>query len=332
MSSCHSMGDELIRLTPGGRVYDCEDQETIHMKYLLLLPILGNTPEIEIDEADFWALIEAKKVLSNCLSMEKKYEILLSNYLDFEQQILQVTASHMIRGTPRSVPETHQMMSLDVRLMIDLRLVNLLSSARLYVDHLPGHIRGCLPGQSDTTWLVKSLCAAEYESKLEYRFMEALRNHVQHRGLAVHEVGLPWRLTDPGGERLREYSLRILSLKSRFELEGKFKKQVLNEIPDEIDLKSATRCYIESLSNIHIELRKLIDNSVAQSRRKIEDAFCLYHRSYDREVTSLKIWKLIGEEIVKSEWLFLGGDDIRKKLQARNGSLSNLDKRFVTNK
>ena len=58
------------------------------MKYLLLLPILGNTPEIEIDEANFLALIKAKKVLSNCLSIEKKYEILISNYLDFEQQIL----------------------------------------------------------------------------------------------------------------------------------------------------------------------------------------------------------------------------------------------------
>ena len=302
------------------------------MKYILWSPIAGDTPKVEIDEADYWALIEAKKVLFSCLSIEKKYEILLSNYLEFEQQILHVTASRMIRSFPPSVYEAHLMIDLDVRLMMDLRLVNLLTSARLYLDHLSGHMKECLPRESYTTCPVGSLRAVEYESKPEYRFMEALRNHVQHRGLAVHLVKLPEGWTDIGEEGLLEFSLGILSLKSVFESDGKFKRRVLNEIQDETDLKLATRCYIESLSNIHIKIRELIADSVSQSRRKIEDAFCQYQEEYKRDVTMLQMWHVVGEKIVESDSLFLEGDDIRKKLQERNGKLSNLHKRFATNK
>jgi len=189
------------------------------MRYILCLPFLGETREVEIDEADYWALIEAKKVLFNCFSIEKKYEILLSNYLEFEQQILHVTASQMIRGLPPSTYEARQTIELDIRLMIDLRLVNLLTSARLYLDHLSGHIRECLPQQSNITCLVKSLCSVEYDNRPEYRFMEALRNHVQHRGLAVHLVKLLSRWTDPSEEGLLEYSLGILSLKLEWQSE-----------------------------------------------------------------------------------------------------------------
>ncbi len=302
------------------------------MKYILHLQTKRDAPQVEIDEENYRALLEAKKVLFNCLSIEKKYEILLSNYLEFEQQILHVTASQMIRDFPRSTNEAYLLIDLEVRLMIDLRLVNLLTSARMYLDHLSGHLRECLPHKSDTKSVIKSLRSAEYESKVEYRFMEELRNHVQHRGLAVHMVKLPKQWTDCGEERLLEFSLGILSQKSELELDKGFKKQVLDEIPNEVDLKLFTRSYIESLSNIHMEIRKLIKDSVAQSRRKIKEAFCQYQTNYNENVKLLEVLKVDGEEIVKSESLFLERDDIRKKLEERNGSLTNLQKRIATNK
>lgn len=302
------------------------------MKYLLHLPTASDSPELEIEEENYRALMEAKKVLFNCLSIEKKYEILLSNYLEFEQEILRVTTSQMIRQFPSSNYDAYRMIDLDVRLMIDLRLVNLLTSARLYLDHLSGHMRECLPHKSDTKSVINSLRSAEFESKVEYKFMEELRNHVQHRGLAVHVVRLPKRWRDFGEERLLEFSLGILSQKSELESDEGFKKQVLDEIPDEVDLKLFTRSYIESFSNIHLEIRKQIADSVAQSRRKIEEAFCRYQKEYNREVKLLEVLNVDGGQIVKSESLLLERDNIRRKLEERNGSLLNLHKRFVTNK
>lgn len=81
-----------------------------------------------------------------------------------------------------------------------------------------------------------------------------------------------------------------------------------------------------------MEIRKLIKDSVAQSRRKIKEAFCQYQTNYNENVKLLEVLKVDGEEIVKSESLFLERDDIRKKLEERNGSLTNLQKRIATNK
>jgi len=115
-------------------------------------------------------------------------------------------------------------------------------------------------------------------------------------------------------------------------LDEKFKKQVLNEIPNEVDLKLTTRSYVESLSNIHTEIRKQIASSVNQSRRIIDDAFRHFPKEDDQEVNLLQVLQVDGKEVVKSDSLFLENDDIRKKLEGRNAKLSNLHLRFATNR
>lgn len=292
------------------------------MKYLLLLPVLGDTPEIEIDESTYLAYKDAKEVLLNCLAIEKKYEMLLLNYLELEQQGWQIASSRMIRGFPDSFFED--------RLMLDLRLANLLTTARIYLDQLPGHVRECLPHQCNTVSTVKTLCAAEYDSKWEYRFMEALRNHVQHHGLPVHFISSTLRRTEPGEDGLTEYSLKFASQKSKLKKNGKFKQQVLDEISDEVDLKLVTRCYVESLSNVHIEIRKHIAESVDQARQRIEDAFCQYREVYEERLIWLEAQKVDGSEVTEKVSLLLSNDDIRIQLQRRNSRLSNLQRSFAT--
>lgn len=301
------------------------------MKYFLILPVLGDTPEIEISKTDYLVCREAKKVLFGCLAIEKKYEILLSNYLELEQEILHVTATHMVRGIPRSPHDFRLMMDLDFKLMIDLRLVNLLTSTRLYLDHLSGHVRDCLPRQSDVEKDVKAFCAAEYDRNWKYRFMEALRNHVQHRGLAVHEVSLSEGYTVLEGERLIKHSLDFRTLKSELAMDGNFKRAVLDEIPQKVHLKLATRSYVESLSKVHSEVRNLIRGSVEQARQTVEDAFCQYKEVYGNDVEWLEVQKRDGERVIEKDSLLLWGDEIRRKLQERNSRLSQLQIRFASN-
>ncbi len=302
------------------------------MRCYLVLPSMGDALENEIDEETYLSLKTAMGVLSNCLAMEKKYEILLSNFLELEQQILQVTSLQMIRGTPHLPHEFYHMVDVDIRLMLDLRLVNLLTSARLYLDQLSGHLRDCLPNRCNTDSIVSSFRAAEYDSKLEYRFMEALRNHVQHRGLAVHDIVLARGWTELQGDRFIEYTLRFASLKSQLEMEGKFKQQVLDEIPERVDLKLASRSYIESLSNVHIGIRELIAESVEKSRKTIEDVFLKLKNENEIDVTWLEACQFDGSEISDRTPITLRGDDIRLQLQSRNHKLTNLQKRFATNR
>ncbi len=81
--------------------------------------------------------------------------------------------------------------------------------------------------------------------------MEALRNHVQHYGLPVHWVSTGSRWTSPEADGLMEFSVDLLAVRTRLAEDGTFKKEVLAELSERIDLKAAVRRYLESIGTVH---------------------------------------------------------------------------------
>lgn len=295
------------------------------MKYFLRLDTIGEAPLIEIDEEAYLAYKQAVTILSNCLDIEEKYEILILGYLEFERQILELATQNMVRrdlGYPRFF---------QIRLLMNARLAHLLTSARSYIEQLHRHAKRCAPSRDDVKQTVKGFFSAEYDSCLEYMFMEALRNHVQHHGLAVHQTALPSRWTEVGNNGLIEFGLEITSLRSEFEANNEFKKEVLHLLPNTVDLIRATRRYIECLSNVHEKTRELIAEPVAQARHRIEDAQQQYAKFHEGSLLGLSAFKLSdsGNDKVL---LLLEWDNIRIELQQKNKRLINLHKRVVTNK
>ena len=301
------------------------------MKYILRKSDLSDVPEIEISEESYAAYKESRSILLNCLAIEENYEILISSYLDLEKQILEATTVRMLRG--------HLGYSdfFDVQLALNIRLVNLLTSSRLYVDYLPQHVRECIPHRDDAKMLVKSILKKEYHENYEYRFMDALRNSVQHCGLPVHWTSSGAEWTDLGKDGLSEdsmleYYLEFAAKRSSLEEDGGFKRAVLNEIPDKVDLKATTRCYIESLSKIHNTVRELIQESVQKSRLKLEDAHSQYSKIYSESLVGLCACKTDDQKLVETVLLMLDWDNVRVELQKRNRKLVNLRKWYVTGK
>lgn len=286
----------------------------------------ASTPECEIDEVLFHACKQSKEILSRCLAIEEKYEILLSNYLELENQILQSTTSYMVRG------QLDYSSFFDLRLTLNIRLVNLLTSVRLYIDQIQSDVKGCLPNHYGINEIVKVLFSQHYDNNLNYRFMEALRNYTQHNGLAVHWTALPSRWTELGEKGLLEYNLEFGTHKAILLQDNKFKKQVLVEIPDQIDLKIATRSYIESMSDIHKSVRELIFDSVAKARSTIDSAYQQYEQIWDESLVGLSIYKYDGVRIIENIPLVREWDDIRIQLQKRNSHLVNLHKRYASGK
>lgn len=159
------------------------------MFYQLRIHATGKYPEIEIDEVKFCSIVEARNVLSAAMAVEEKYELLVSNYIELEKELLKVAADDMIyRDRDYSV-------FFDIRLLFNQRLVNLLTSSRLYIDQIQQHIKTCLPNDLEASINVKGFFSKEYDAHFEYQFMEALRNFVQHRGLAVHSTNHSSRWT-----------------------------------------------------------------------------------------------------------------------------------------
>ncbi len=67
------------------------------MKYCLTKRVGGYPSEIKISGAEFLSLKNAKISLLSGLAIEEIYDVLLSNYEDFEFEILKLTTKLMIR-------------------------------------------------------------------------------------------------------------------------------------------------------------------------------------------------------------------------------------------
>jgi len=294
------------------------------MKYILRKAVLGRVPEIKITAKQYSDLEKARNILSNALAIEEKYEIVISNYLDFEREILNTTVEDMVRGY------ADYFNCFEVRLHLNIRLINLLTACRLYVDQLNQNVRVCIPNISNAKEIVRGLLSKEYDESKEYRFMEALRNYTQHRGIPVHWTCQGGRWTSLENDGLVEYYMEVASQRFYLEKDANFKKQVLAEMDEKVDLKAATRSYIETLSNIHESVRTTIAESVTEARNMIEDARHLYAGVSNGNTLGLSAFKISDRKKISSIPLLLDWDDVRVKLQERNRKLTNLRKRYVT--
>jgi hypothetical protein len=294
------------------------------MKYMLRKGALGNVPEIEISESEYFELQKARNTLSNALAIEEKYEIVISNYLHFEQEILNATTRYMIRE------HLDYSNFFKVRLSLNVKLVNLLTAVRLYVDQLNQNVTECLADNPNTKDDVKRLFSKEYDENQYYRFMEALRNYVQHRGIPVHWTQQGGRWTSLEDDGLMEYAMELGSQRSYLEEDKKMKKSVLAEIDEKVDLKAATRSYIEAISRVHDSARSMIAESTLSSRKLIEDAHRRYSEEYSGSLVGLSACKWDDHKQIASIPLLLDWDDVRVSLQKRNRKLTNLSKRYAT--
>jgi len=296
------------------------------MQYFLTFALDTDYPTLPIDSQRFSRLKASRSILAEALEVEEEYEMMISNYIDLEKESLNASISYMVR-TPRMYAEFF-----DARLALNRRLMNLLTSVRLYNDRLTDHCCSCLPGNTGIEERVESLRSAEYETNFDYRFMEALRNYIQHYGTAVHHVTFGASLIPPRINGLVQISSTFSADKKVLASDPHFKKkkQVLDGMPDKVDLISSSRGYIEALSSIHSNVRQMVSKSVNEARSLIQTAIDDYRAVYKKDLVALGAYafdeKMKTDEIL----LFLSWDDIRLHLQNRNKQLINLKKSYVT--
>jgi hypothetical protein len=294
------------------------------MEYFLRLNTLADCPKLPIDIQRFSHLKASRCILAEALELEEEYEMMISNYIDLEKESLNASISYMVR-TPSMYADFF-----DARLALNRRLMNLLTSVRLYSDRLTDHCCLCLPGNTGIEERVESLRSAEYGKHFDYRFMEALRNYIQHYGTAVHHVTFGGRLIPPRINGLVQISSTFSADKNVLASDPHFKKQILDEIPDKVDLISFSRGYIEALSSIHSNVRQMISKSVNEARSLIQTAIDDYRAVYKKDLVVLGAYAFDEKRETDEILLFLYWDDIRLHLQNRNKQLINLKKSYVT--
>ncbi len=162
--------------------------------------------------------------------------------------------------------------------------------------------------------------------------MEALRNHVQHSGLAVHVVSHNSQWSGKESEVINETRLSLFSNKDLLEENKKFHRKILDEMPSSVELLQACREYLEGLGDIHGKAREIINTTAPEARRVFEGLMNSYASVNDGDTLGLSVMCVHGEEREKIIPIFLDWDDVRLKLVARNTTLSNLGSRVAASR
>lgn len=294
------------------------------VKYFLTKKVIGQVPRVEIDKNFYNDLVSARSVLTNAFEIEEKYEVLIQNYIDFEKQLLDIALSSMVR-TPVEYYDFFL-----ARTSVNVRLLNLLTTARLYLDSVHRRAGECCGGKKKAKERINGFRQEQFENNPEYRFMESLRNYVQHYNLPVDWIQLNNKRTSMDEDWQIEFSTEVATLKSNLEEDNDFKKKVLDELDERVDLKIAVKSYVESLSAVHNSVREYISDSVLQARSAVESALKIYGEVYDGRLVGLYAGRWKVDEMLDGIALTLEWDDIRLKLIQRNQQAVNLKKRYVT--
>ena len=225
-----------------------------------------NDEELEISEDDFAEIISAIAALLHLLDGEEKFDAIVENYRELEAFMFDQALNAILSG---SLDEIFFQLP---RSTASRRLGNLLSSARLYQDSISRHADAISKDEKVGTDL-KLETNRQYDSSLNYRILEALRNHAQHYALPVHSFSIRKWWDRENNQSNHEFDPAISV--SELAINPNFKKSTLAEMqkgPDLLKLKPMAREYVECLSNIHYAFRNLIEPSIAHQIHVLEDS------------------------------------------------------------
>jgi len=278
-------------------------------RYWLYRRSIGHQVPIEISEARYRELASARSTLTDAASFEQKYDLLLGNYMAFESWAatysisVAVTFDHSYDAALKTFGEANR------------HVMNLLSSARSYIDQVKQDFSHLPLSPPFADQAIAGLSAAYDECK-EYRFLEALRNHVQHYAPPVHGIA-PAR--QDGDQWAWVESVAFNCLREYLEENPKFKKSVLAEAAKETELRHAIRQYVAAISRTHITLRRAVAVEVEAARlaftRAIEDFAVLNADGSVGLAAGIELENGDHENVVS---ILLNWDDARLKLAQKN--------------
>lgn len=297
-------------------------------KYFLGTITLDTHVKLEIKENDYLELITAKSILANALNIEEKYDVALCNYLEFEKEQLTLTLENLVNSVHHDYYRTYEVLS-----TLNRRLVNFLSTGRKYTELIAGLASQHSTNRSEANASITDLLRKHYDECLDYRTMEALRNHANHSGLAVHTVTTPskWSVDENNDADSLVFNLEIYAEKKTLAENKGFKKSVLKELPEKFDLKKGARSYIGAISNIHEEARKLTSRTINSARATIETALKNYGELNNGDSFAIGAYRVRPNEPMDPPvMIILNWDDVRIRLLKKNISISNMTRRYIT--
>lgn len=274
-------------------------------QYYLERQVLDTHKKVKITEEAFLKLKEAKATLTAALDFEQRYELLIANFVSMELALTEIGLRSTVEfdldyvNNAKVFQETNR------------QLANVMTAAKSYTDQVKQDFKhlSCKPSFGASA---ESELSKQWDESLEFRFMEALRNHTQHHSYPAG--GFTSGDLRDGANAWAE-CVQVTSKKERLFANERFKKKSLEDLPETIDLRFMCREYVRRLGMVHASLRKSVLADVNSARTLLETTMAAY--GSDGESTVGLVARCSGD-LPETFGVFTVWDDVRKKLADKN--------------
>lgn len=296
------------------------------MKYKIKTRYQCTSYEEEISKEKYEILKSSKYKILETISIEEKFDIVLENYKEVEKLLFSIALQTKMY---QEVDDDHR---LDQSRELSRLISNLLSSTKLYFDHLMGHLSAIYTKNSKEFKSVIECKNKHYDNSFSYRLLEALRNHVQHAGLPFsYSAHSQWHNEFKYMVNISTPVLIVDDLRAS----SKFKKSVLKEIPDnekEIDLKNHIRAYVGLLSEINEHVRELVNNDYKYWEEQISSVISKCSDELKLKTGANIVLDLTFENDAanSSTSLFMKFLNLRQNYIMKNHVLVSFEKRYIS--
>ncbi len=288
---------------------------------------IGRRSRVSITPEKFRELQRATETLSHFLKITQTYRVVLESYRAVEQAKHDAELNYILhtKAPYRS--------SLESTVVLNSAIVGYLASARLFLDSTEKLIKILLDEESIAAF--NHIRTGMYDGSVEYRFIEALRNYVQHRDLPVHL--LTYRSFVEDQSDIRECDLvTCLSIRANREALRKdsgFKRSALEGLPDVIDIIDCIRFHMEGMWQLHNHL--VTEHASLASAARAQIAATIQQFAEETKDNPVGLEATAGDPESPSRErvpLLLDWDDARIVAVGELGDLTNLHKRYITGK
>jgi hypothetical protein len=266
---------------------------------------------LSITADEYSAHVMARRCLIDAGNFERRYEMLLGNFLAWEEFC---AVSRLRFDLVRDFSYEQG----DILIMeANRHITNVFASGKAYVDQVKRDFK--FQGEEDDfSNQAVALIRAAYGRSLAYRLTYELRNRSQHRAFLVDGFDAGDSTGGPGDVAFYCFISKIV------EDPGEFKKSVLDEAPDKILLHQTLRGYMTDVSGIHIALRAKARPEVDRSRALFTTSIAAYAaaqsnlKEVSKDGIGIDAVHLRDDTIVEAVPLLLKWDNTRKRLSEQN--------------
>ncbi|WP_425327382.1 hypothetical protein [Pseudomonas nitroreducens] len=271
-------------------------------EYFLRSRYISSTKRISISEERYVDIKRMRGALSAGLAIEELFDILCSNFVELKNEAEAASSEYI------NFPSVTYEFGYELMRRINVRAINYITAARFYIDNVPTHIARAADSTASDMYKIKT--SQLYDSEMYYRVIYALRNFSLHTGAIIG--GVKGSFVPGKGDVIFYVSKKDIQERS-----DRMKKEIVDEMPEKLNIIEACAGSMSCLNDLHVFVRKQYVPKLENSRADLEFLQEDCSKVLGEKVL-LSACAFQGEEEVEHVLLITEWDDVRRYLVDKN--------------